>query len=237
MGKFCVILFLSMDTFCIFENTFTAAWVNNMMSKIEDGKMQKLDELHQIISSKYYQEFLNSLSIKKKERQKRQIEEPAYLGATRIFTKLDNTVASMITTVAIHELNDMNVYIATKLNCLKYVAKTIQMINNQTDNGSIIWIFMLIIYWMLMPVFIWIAIILFMWKNLRYHWRKIIIPLATAKHCEVSGNLLNARNEIITMPAWDGVLEARFEQTTQSEHDEIDWSSEENPAEMQDEKK
>ncbi|VDO34674.1 unnamed protein product [Onchocerca flexuosa] len=96
---------------------------------------------------------------------------------------------------------------------------------------------MLIIYWMLIPAFIWIAIILFMWKNLRYHWRKIIIPLATAKHCEVSGNLLNARNEIVTMPAWDGILEARFEQTTQSEHDEIDWSPEENPAEMQNQKK
>ncbi|MCP9261726.1 hypothetical protein DINM_005058 [Dirofilaria immitis] len=142
------------------------------------------------------------------ERRKRQIEEPAYLRANQIFTKLDNTVAGMITTVAIYELNDMNV----------------------------IWIFMLIIYWMLIPVFIWVAIILFMWKNLRSHWRKIIVPMATAKHCEVSGNLLNSRNEIMTMPAWDGVLEARFEQTTQSEHDEIEWSPEEDPTEMQDQK-
>lgn len=31
-----------------------------------------------------------------------------------------------------------------------------------------------------------------------------------------------------------GVLEARFEQTTQSEHDEIEWSPEEDTAEMQD---
>ncbi|VDK78266.1 unnamed protein product [Gongylonema pulchrum] len=63
---------------------------------------------------------------------------------------------------------------------------------------------MLIIYWMLMPVFIWVAIILFMWKNLRSHWRRIIVPLAVAKHCEASGNLLNAKNEIVTMPAYDG---------------------------------
>lgn len=27
-------------------------------------------------------------------------------------------------------------YIATKLNCLKYVAETIQMFNKQADNGS-----------------------------------------------------------------------------------------------------
>lgn len=27
-------------------------------------------------------------------------------------------------------------YIATKLNCLKYIAETIQMISNQADNGS-----------------------------------------------------------------------------------------------------
>ncbi|VBB27007.1 unnamed protein product [Acanthocheilonema viteae] len=86
---------------------------------------------------------------------------------------------------------------------------------------------------MLVPVFIWIAIILFMWKNLRSHWRKIIVPLATAKHCEVSGNLLNVKNEIMTMPAWDGVLEARFEQTTQSERDEIKWSPEEEAVEIQ----
>lgn len=48
-------------------------------------------------------------ATKNEERHKRQIEEVAYLGANRIFTKLDNTVASMITTVAIYELNDMNV--------------------------------------------------------------------------------------------------------------------------------
>ncbi|EFO14263.2 hypothetical protein LOAG_14260, partial [Loa loa] len=48
---------------------------------------------------------------KKGERLKRQIEESAYLGANRIFTKLDNTIASMITTVAIYELNDMNVFV------------------------------------------------------------------------------------------------------------------------------
>ncbi|CAG9531584.1 unnamed protein product [Cercopithifilaria johnstoni] len=204
------------------------------MSKIEDGKMQKTDDLREIINSKYYQKLLNLISTKNEGRQKRQIEESSYLGANRIFTKLDNTVASMITTVAIYELNNMNVYIATKLSCLKYVAETIQIFNKQIDNGSIIWIFILIIYWMLIPVFIWVAIILFMWKNLRSHWHKIIVPLAIAKHCEVSGNLLNARNEIITMPAWDGVLEARFEQTTQSEHDEIKWSPEEEVVEKQD---
>ncbi|KAM3719371.1 Zinc finger CCCH-type with G patch domain-containing protein [Dirofilaria immitis] len=210
--------------------------MNGMESKIEDAKKQKMNDLRHIINSKYYQAFSSLMSIKREERRKRQIEEPAYLRANQIFTKLDNTVAGMITTVAIYELNDMNVYIATKLNCLKYVAETIKMINKQIDNGSIIWIFMLIIYWMLIPVFIWVAIILFMWKNLRSHWRKIIVPMATAKHCEVSGNLLNSRNEIMTMPAWDGVLEARFEQTTQSEHDEIEWSPEEDPTEMQDQK-
>lgn len=47
---------------------------------------------------------------------------------------------------------------------------------------------MLIVYWMLVPVFIWIAIILFMWKNLRSHWREIIIPLATAvRQCQSFG--------------------------------------------------
>ncbi|VDM22380.1 unnamed protein product [Wuchereria bancrofti] len=86
---------------------------------------------------------------------------------------------------------------------------------------------------MLVPVFIWVAIILFMWKNLRSHWRKIIVPMATAKHCEASGNLLNVKNEIMTMPAWDGILEARFEQTTQSVQDEIKWFPEEDTAEMQ----
>ncbi|VIP00468.1 Uncharacterized protein BM_BM17271 [Brugia malayi] len=85
---------------------------------------------------------------------------------------------------------------------------------------------------MLIPVFIWVAIILFMWKNLRLHWRKIIAPMATAKHCEASGNLLNVENEIMTMPTWDGILEARFEQTTQSVHDEIKWFPEEDTAEM-----
>uniref|UniRef100_A0A1I8EN75 Uncharacterized protein n=1 Tax=Wuchereria bancrofti TaxID=6293 RepID=A0A1I8EN75_WUCBA len=65
------------------------------------------------------------------------------------------------------------------------------------------------------------------------HWRKIIVPMATAKHCEASGNLLNVKNEIMTMPAWDGILEARFEQTTQSVQDEIKWFPEEDTAEMQ----
>ncbi|VDM99234.1 unnamed protein product [Thelazia callipaeda] len=148
-----------------------------------------------------------------KGRGKRQIEDPSFLEANRIFTKLDNTAASMITTEAIYELNNMNVFViffchnvATKLACLRYVADTIHIINDHIDNGSIIWIFMLIIYWMLMPVFIWVAIILFMWKNLRSHWSKIIVPMAVAKHCEASGNLLNDRNEIVTMPAWDGLL-------------------------------
>lgn len=30
------------------------------------------------------------------------------------------------------------------------------------------------------------------------------------KHCEASGNLLNAKNEIITMPAWDGLFRFCF---------------------------
>ncbi|VIO98855.1 Uncharacterized protein BM_BM10542 [Brugia malayi] len=224
-------LFISINILCIVEDSSIFAWVNNSMSIIDDARMQKMDDLRQTINSKYYQKLLN-LMLTKKERQKRQIEEPTYLGTNRIFTKLDNTVASMITTIAIYELNDINVYIATKLNCLKYVGETIQMINKQADNGSIIWIFMLIIYWMLIPVFIWVAIILFMWKNLRLHWRKIIAPMATAKHCEASGNLLNVENEIMTMPTWDGILEARFEQTTQSVHDEIKWFPEEDTAEM-----
>ncbi|VIO98856.1 Uncharacterized protein BM_BM10542 [Brugia malayi] len=196
-------LFISINILCIVEDSSIFAWVNNSMSIIDDARMQKMDDLRQTINSKYYQKLLN-LMLTKKERQKRQIEEPTYLGTNRIFTKLDNTVASMITTIAIYELNDINV----------------------------IWIFMLIIYWMLIPVFIWVAIILFMWKNLRLHWRKIIAPMATAKHCEASGNLLNVENEIMTMPTWDGILEARFEQTTQSVHDEIKWFPEEDTAEM-----
>lgn len=54
---------------------------------------------------------LANATTKKVERQKRQIEESEYLQANLIFTKLDNTVASMITTIAIYELNNMNVFV------------------------------------------------------------------------------------------------------------------------------
>ncbi|KAK6103639.1 hypothetical protein QQG55_13275 [Brugia pahangi] len=73
-----------------------------------------------------------------------------------------------------------------------------------------------------------------MWKNLRLHWRKIITPMETAKHCEARDNLLNVKNEIMPMPTWNGNLEDRFKQTTQPVHDEIKWFPEVDTAEMRD---
>uniref|UniRef100_A0A1I7VX78 HUN domain-containing protein n=1 Tax=Loa loa TaxID=7209 RepID=A0A1I7VX78_LOALO len=141
--------------------------------------MEKVDDLRQIIN---FTSIVQQNHVTKKgERLKRQIEESAYLGANRIFTKLDNTIASMITTVAIYELNDMN--------NMDFHVDYLLDANTRIHLGCDYFI----------------------------HVEKSSITLAPNYRTNGSG----------------GVLEARFEQTTQSEHDEIEWTPEDDMGEMQ----
>lgn len=130
----------------------------------------------------------------------------------------DNTLATMFSTVAIGELKITIESLNQSCGALTELAKQIKSINNTLNSyGYLLLIFFL--FFFAFPVLCWIFISLLVWKVVSNNWRAVVVPLAMAKNCEVTGNFVNFKDEIVAVPRYEDCLNYRFEDVTQSESD------------------